>query len=72
MPPKDKVELIYDEVVTIKELLTGNGEPSKGLIVRVDRLEQAEQKRGVWVGAAVVAGVGAAVTTVWAKLTGGQ
>lgn len=54
---------ISDDVRTIKYLLTGNGESHKGLVVRVDRLEQTEKRRG-WtmkatLGAMIVAAVAA-------------
>jgi hypothetical protein len=43
-----KVEAIADDVKVIRELLQGNGDPSKGLVVRVDRIEQREQSRKLW------------------------
>lgn len=43
-----KIELILsnqaevkDDVTTVKKILTGNGDPTKGLIVRFDRVEQS-------------------------------
>jgi hypothetical protein len=49
---------------SINELLTGNGNPERGLIIRVDRLEQNESRR-VWVlRATVTACVGAIVATI--------
>lgn len=41
----EKIDRLGEDVVVVKELLTGNGEPSKGLVVRVDRLEQVESRR---------------------------
>lgn len=37
---------IEKKVEQTRDLLTGNGSPEKGLIVRVDRLEQSGDKRG--------------------------
>lgn len=56
---EQKLSQIAEDVSEIKEILTGNGEPSKGLIVRFDRIEQS-QKRASWlaktaIGASVVA-----------------
>jgi len=61
---KAQLDRIEDDVKVIKELLTGNGDPSKGLIIRVDRLEQAEQRR-VW---AVRTSVGAAIGSMLALI----
>jgi len=38
------LDLILGEIKTIKTLLTGNGEPERGIIVRLDRIE-TKQKR---------------------------
>lgn len=39
----DLGKAIYNKVCKLETLLTGNGTPEKGLIVRVDRLEQHRQ-----------------------------
>lgn len=31
---------VREDLTSVKEILTGNGDPSKGLIVRFDRVEQ--------------------------------
>jgi hypothetical protein len=31
---------VREDLTTVKEILTGNGDPTKGLIVRFDRVEQ--------------------------------
>jgi hypothetical protein len=43
-----KIELILsnqaevrEDVTVVKEILTGNGDPTKGLVVRFDRVEQS-------------------------------
>ncbi len=46
------------DVATVKEILTGNGDPSKGLVVRFDRVE-------TWVGNAKAA----KSKLVWAVIT---
>lgn len=45
-----QLQEIKEDVSTIKELLTGNGTPHKGLLIRVDRLEQsaAIARRALW------------------------
>lgn len=58
------------ETREVKHLLTGNGTPQDGLVLKVDRLEQSELRRNAIAGAAVIAAVGALVTTGWNKLTG--
>jgi len=40
-----RLKRIEADVKTIKILLTGNGNPSKGIIVRLDRLEQTARVR---------------------------
>jgi hypothetical protein len=60
-----RLDSMGNDVKLVRELLTGNGEPSKGLIVRVDRLEQSESRRN-WlattaIGAAITALAGVAV-----------
>lgn len=41
------LDLILAEVRIVKEILTGNGNPQKGMIVRMDRLE-GKAKRATW------------------------
>jgi hypothetical protein len=53
---EDKQDTILEEVKTIKVILIGNGDPSKGVVVRLDRLEQREQAR-VWTIRAIAAGI---------------
>lgn len=36
---------VYDKVCKIERLITGNGEPEKGLIIKVDRLTQSQKVR---------------------------
>lgn len=45
----EKLQQIADDVASIKVILTGNGHPETGVIVRLDRLEQNETRRhGLW------------------------
>jgi len=44
--------------------------PEKGLMTRVDRLEQKELSRARWIGAAITAGATSAVLALWNLLTG--
>lgn len=63
-------EEIYRTVKRIEEILTGNGHPANGLVVRVDRLEQAEQRRGWWSKTALGAAITAAIGSLWAITKG--
>ena len=58
----NQLDRIEQDVRAMHTLLTGNGTPSKGLIVRVDRIEQkaACMSRALW---AVSATFLAAITT---------
>lgn len=57
---------------TLVELMTGNGDPSKGLVVRVSGLEKDVGYAKFWSGTSVVAVIGAAATWAWSKMTGGH
>jgi len=68
---ESKVDEVRDSQRRIEVAVEGTVEnPTLGLRMKVDRLEQAELRRNVLVGTAITAGVGAIVATVWAKLTG--
>ncbi len=62
---------MHTKVDTICEVVTGNGTPRKGLIVRVDRLEQARLFRMWLSNIVVVAGVGAVISGAWAWMKSG-
>ena len=66
---EERYEHIDTKLRTINELLNGNGDPGKGLIVRVDRLEQNEGRRSWMMRATMVACLGAIFATVaqWLK-----
>lgn len=72
-PAAQMIELrhIRDRVDEVHKLLLGNGTPERGLVIRVDRLEQSEARRAKIVGAAVVASAGALVKAFWATFSGG-
>jgi len=54
---------IAEDVAEIKEIISGNGDPSKGMIVRLDRLEQADSRRS-WLTRTAVATSLAALASV--------
>lgn len=51
----EQLDRIEQDIRTLTTILTGNGDPGRGLVVRVDRLEQTEKSRVWWLRA--VAGV---------------
>lgn len=53
------------QVEGVGKLITGNGEPSKSIVIRLDRVEQDVARRRVWVHAAI----GASVTACAGVLT---
>lgn len=66
-----KVNDIRESQRRVEVAVHGTDEnPAVGLRVRVDRLEQSEQRRNWIAGIAMTAAIGAMLTTVWAKLTG--
>lgn len=67
---KTQLDRIEEELKKLNHMVTGNGTPERGIIVRLDRIEQNEKTRNKYVGAAIVAAIGAAVTTAWSKIVG--
>jgi len=57
----EAIEPLREDVKLIKHLLTGNGAPEKGVLMRMDRLEQIEKSRAKAVWAAITAAIGALV-----------
>lgn len=62
-------QYVRADVKTVKELLTGNGSPEKGIVVRLDRVEVA-QKRHRFVIATIFTAfaTAAAGAVVWALI----
>lgn len=60
-----EIERLRKDICVIGEHITGNGEPSKGLIVKVDRLEQAHESRKWWTQTAAGAALASLVTSAW-------
>lgn len=67
---REELSPVHEAINRNRELLTGNGSPSKGVVVRLDRLEQSEARRGKWIGTATGAAIVAAVGSIWALITG--
>jgi hypothetical protein len=61
----EKLDRISDQLEHIDLILTGNGDPSKGLVVRVDRLEQKEVVRSKQLWAVWTAIIGGGVASLW-------
>lgn len=61
-----RFDYVREDVKIVKELLTGNGEPAKGLVVKVDRLETA-QKRHTYIIATLFGAIATAAASgiVW-------
>jgi hypothetical protein len=62
----EKNELLNTKIDRIGQIVTGDADPSKGLVIRVDRLEQNESRRAWWVKSTIAAAIGAIVTAVFA------
>ena len=66
---KELNEKFKDLTVKIEKnttILMGNGEPSKGIVIRVDRLEQSESRRGWWIKSILGACLAAVITSIFA------
>jgi hypothetical protein len=59
MQDREVLQEILDEVRKLNHLITGNGTPERGLLIRVDRLEQQDKNRVWWLRTAVTAAFGA-------------
>lgn len=58
------------KVNTLHRIVTGESEPERGMVVRLDRLEQA-RKNATWIGrTAMGAAITAAVLALWSLVTG--
>lgn len=67
---REELRPLRDEQALLRQLLTGNSHPETGIVVRLDRIEQAEARR-VWIIRATVAAViGAVVTSVKSMMSG--
>jgi hypothetical protein len=61
----NEISRLREEIGAIGEHITGNGEPAKGLIMKVDRLEQAHESRKWWMQTAAGAAIASMVTSAW-------
>jgi hypothetical protein len=56
-----KYEALREDYHQLNQIITGNGSPGTGMVVRLDRLEQESERRSLWVKAAI----GASVTAIF-------
>jgi hypothetical protein len=61
-----KFELLSERIERNTSIISGGSEPTKGLVIRLDRLEQTEHRRLWWLRSTLVACVGAIATAVFA------
>lgn len=54
----DEYAQVNKKLDTITEILTGNGDPQKGVILRLDRVEQSTAAAKWFIGVVIVALVG--------------
>lgn len=66
----ERLERVQDSQQALNHLLTGNGTPEKGVIMRVDRLEQSEKRREAWSKTAITTAAGAAIAAIGAWFKG--
>jgi hypothetical protein len=60
----DKIDRLAEDVAAIRELVTGNGDPSKGMVVRQDRMEQTVARWTKLITVALGTAIAALVSTV--------
>jgi hypothetical protein len=58
-----------NKIDKMNELMNGNGTPEKGIIIRLDRLEQSESRRTWLLRTTLISCIGAIVATIaqWIK-----
>lgn len=61
----------HSEVLRLRRLIVGESEPERGLILRVDRLEQRQERSTLWsqtaIGVVITAIVGSILTAIGLK-----
>lgn len=62
------VEDVGKKVEALSVLINGNGEPERGIVVRLDRLCEKEKRRENWLKASITASVGAIFAGIWALI----
>ena len=62
---EDAVKATKESHDVVKEILMGNGQPSKGLVMRVDRVEQRHKL--MWGGVLAAIGAGFASAVEWLR-----
>lgn len=65
---QEQVDRIEKKIDKLDNLLTGNGEPHKGIVVRLDRVEQREESRNKWTWIVLGASITALIKSFWASL----
>ena len=64
-----QVSQIQTSLNKVDKFITGNGDPEKGAIIRLDRLEQEAKTRGKWVGVVGTGAILALIGTLWNIIT---
>lgn len=67
---RQDIAKLSDDVRVVTHLLTGNGTPEKGVIVRLDRIEQDNQRRENLAKTAIGGAIAASVAALGAWLKG--
>lgn len=67
----EQYEQLSAKLDNIEHILTGNGTPERGVIVRLDRLEQKDASRGRWIMLIGGASLTALAKGIWASITHG-
>lgn len=61
---EEKIDHLTEKVGLLNILLTGNGDPEKGVVVRLDRVEQTQARQRKFIWAIVGAVITQAVSTI--------
>jgi hypothetical protein len=54
-----------EKLATATEILTGNGNPEKGLVVRIDRVEQDHKTQSRWFWVIVPSAITGMLSAIW-------
>jgi hypothetical protein len=62
----DKHSVLTEKISLHDEIITGKNDPSKGVVIRLDRIEQTDSRRGWWTKTTLAACITAIIAAFFA------
>lgn len=69
---ENRLQGIEDQLSTLNKLLLGNGDPSSGIVVRLDRVEQEAGNKKYWLGNVVLIAMSSTIGILVERFLGGK